>query len=140
VVEAFEAQRQFLVITTKAKKPDLSSQVYLDTLKDIQEEMTKVDEIREKNRASPQKDHLAMVADGVGALAWVTIDLKPAEYVAELFGGAQMYGNKVLKEQKDGYVYLKKGPQVLKALHPSRSRSLTSLQGCSAGRMGQIIL
>lgn len=109
MVEAFEAQRQFLVITTKAKKPDMNSQVYMDTLKDIQEEMTKVDEIREKNRASPQKDHLAMVADGVGALAWVTIDPKPAEYVVELFGGAQMYGNKVLKDQKDRCAHLKKG-------------------------------
>jgi len=103
VVDAFEAERQFLVITTKAKKPDMTSSVYMETLGGIQQEMTRVDIVREKNRASPQKDHLAMVADGVSALAWITIEPKPAEYVSELFGGAQMYGNKVLKENKDKY-------------------------------------
>lgn len=107
VVGAFEAQRQFLLIATKAKKPDMSSQIYMETLKDLQEEMTRVDEIREKNRSSPQKNHLAMVADGISALAWVTIDPKPADYVIELFGGAQMYGNKVLNEQKEKYYHLK---------------------------------
>ena len=100
VVGAFEAQRQFLLITTKAKCPDMGSAVYMELIKDLQEEMTKVDDIRQNNRGSPQKDHLAMVADGVGALAWIT-DPKPAEYVAELFGGAQIYGNKILKEYKD---------------------------------------
>ena len=103
VADAFEAERQFLLVSTKAKKPDMSAPVYMETLKDIQQEMTRVDIVREKNRASPQKDHLAMVADGVSALAWITIEPKPAEYVAELFGGAQMYGNKVLKEYKDKY-------------------------------------
>jgi len=73
----------------------------MDLLKDLQEEMTKVQNVRENNRGSPLKDHLAMVADGVDALGWITIDPKPAEYVVELFGGAQMFGNKVLKEFKD---------------------------------------
>lgn len=100
MVGAFEAQRQFLLITTKAKMPEMVSAVYMELIKDLQEEMTKVDDIRQNNRGSPQKDHLAMVADGVGALAWIT-DPKPAEYVAELFGGAQLYGNKILKEYKD---------------------------------------
>lgn len=42
-----------------------------------------------------------MVSDGVGTLGWVTMDTKPADVVAELFGGAQMWGNKVLKEHKE---------------------------------------
>ncbi|QDS70631.1 hypothetical protein FKW77_000735 [Venturia effusa] len=100
-MKAFKAQRQFLRVTTKAKKPDLASPAYMDTLKGLQKYMTQVDDIRQGNRASPFKDHLAMVADGVGALAWVTIEPKPQDYVAELFGGAQLYGNKVLKEYKD---------------------------------------
>ena len=106
VVKSFEAQRQFLLVTTKAKKPDMASHAYMDTLKDLQQHMTRVDDIRQGNRASPLKDHLAMIADCVGALAWVTIDPKPADYVAELFGGAQMYGNKVLKQYKDKYAHL----------------------------------
>jgi hypothetical protein len=99
-VGAFKAERQFLLITTKAKMPDMASPVYLELVKDLQEEMTKADDIRQNNRGSPQKDHLAMVADGVGALGWFT-DSKPAEYVVELFGGAQIFGNKILKEYKD---------------------------------------
>ncbi|TLD38853.1 adenylyl cyclase-associated protein [Venturia nashicola] len=105
-MKAFEAQRQFLLVTTKAKKPDLASPAYMDTLKGLQKYMTQVDDIRQGNRASPLKDHLAMIADGVGALAWVTIDPKPQDYVAELFGGAQLYGNKVLKEYKDKYAHV----------------------------------
>jgi adenylyl cyclase-associated protein len=81
----------------------MASSAYMDTLKGLQKYMTQVDDIRQGNRASPLKDHLAMVADGVGALAWVTIEPKPQDYVAELFGGAQLYGNKVLKEYKDKY-------------------------------------
>jgi adenylyl cyclase-associated protein len=103
VVKAFQALRQFLLVTTKAKKPDVASQAYMDTLKDLQVHMTQVDDIRQSNRQSPNMDGLAMVADGVGALAWVTIDFKPADYVSELFGGAQIYGNKVLKQNKDKY-------------------------------------
>jgi adenylyl cyclase-associated protein len=73
----------------------------METLTDLQRTMTTVDDIRQGNRASPLKDHLSMVADGTGSMAWVTIEPKPAEYISELFGGAQMYGNKVLKEFKD---------------------------------------
>lgn len=73
----------------------------MDLLRDLQQAMEKVDDVRQANRSSNLKDHLAMVADGVGALGWITIDSKPADYVAELFGGAQMYGNKVLKQYKD---------------------------------------
>jgi adenylyl cyclase-associated protein len=79
----------------------MASEAYMDTLKDLQVHMTKVDDIRQSNRASPAKDGLAMIADGVGTLAWITMEPKPADYVSELFGGAQMYGNKVLKQYKD---------------------------------------
>lgn len=74
---------------------------FRDLLKDTQTQMLAVDELRTKNRGSNLKDHLAMVADGVGVLGWVTLDTKPAEMAAELFGGAQMYGNKILKQYKD---------------------------------------
>ena len=103
VSQAFFAQRQFLLVTTKAKKPDMSSSVYMDTLKDLQQAMEKVDNVRHSNREPALKDPLSLVADGVGALAWITVESnpKPADYILELFGGAQMYGNKVLKEYKE---------------------------------------
>lgn len=79
----------------------------MELLKDLQANMEKTDEFRQSNREAALKDPLSMVADGVGSLGWVTIGVgggpKPHEYINELFGGAQMYGNKVLKEYRDKY-------------------------------------
>jgi adenylyl cyclase-associated protein len=88
-------------VSKKAKKPSENSKEYLEVFGDIQGHMEAVDEHRQKNRASPLKDHLAMVADGVATLGWVAVEYKPADYAAELFGGAQMSGNKVLKQYKE---------------------------------------
>ncbi|KAF2683938.1 hypothetical protein K458DRAFT_442979 [Lentithecium fluviatile CBS 122367] len=101
VQQAFTAQREFLLVATKAKKPDIST--CMEILKDLQAAMEKVDEIRQGNREPQLRDPLTMVADGVGALGWVTVEgsPKPHEYISELFGGAQIFGNKVLKEYKD---------------------------------------
>ncbi|KAF2456218.1 adenylate cyclase associated N terminal-domain-containing protein [Lineolata rhizophorae] len=105
VSRAFDSQRFVLLISTKAKKPEMGA--FVELLKDLQTEMGALDNLRESNRSSPYRDHLAMVADGIAALGWITLDPKgsggpkPADYVGELFGGAQMYGNKVLKANKD---------------------------------------
>jgi adenylyl cyclase-associated protein len=100
---AFAAQRQFLFIANKAKKPD--DRTLMELLKDLQASMEKTDEFRQSNRDLALKDSLSMVADGVGSLGWVTIGqgggMKPHEHINELVGGAQMYGNKVLKEYRD---------------------------------------
>lgn len=48
------------------------------------------------------KDHLAMVGEGISALQWLIMESKPADYVGEVIGGAQMYGNRVLKAYKEG--------------------------------------
>ena len=104
---AFAAQRQFLFIANKAKKPD--DRTLMELLKDLQASMEKTDEFRQSNRDPALKDSVSMVADGVGSLGWVTIGqgggMKPHEHINELFGGAQMYGNKVLKEYRDKYGY-----------------------------------
>ena len=103
VQQAFQAQRQILFVSTKAKKPDISS--FTIILKDLQAAMEKVDEIRQGNREPALRDPLSMVADGVYALGWITIEgTKPHTHISELFGGAQMYGNKVLKEYKEKWV------------------------------------
>lgn len=102
---AFAAERQFLFIANKAKKPD--DRTLMELLKDLQANMEKTDEFRQSNREPSLKDPLSMVADGVGSLGWVTIGqgggMKPHEHINELVGGAQMYGNKVLKEYRDKY-------------------------------------
>ncbi|KAF2122294.1 adenylate cyclase associated N terminal-domain-containing protein [Lophiotrema nucula] len=101
VQQAFTAQRQFLLISTKAKKPDMNT--IMEILKDLQAAMEKVDEPQQANREPQLRDPLKMVADGIGALGWVTLEGQPKsyEFIAELFGGAQIFGNKVLKEFKE---------------------------------------
>ncbi|KAF1992369.1 hypothetical protein K402DRAFT_388025 [Aulographum hederae CBS 113979] len=99
VLTAFKTQRNWLLMSTKAKKPEMKA--FQDSLKDLQTELEKAETIRQNNRAPEYKDHLAMVADGTGTLGWVTMEQKPADVVAELFGGAQMWGNKVLKEYRE---------------------------------------
>lgn len=102
VAKAFADQRRFLLVTTKAKKPDLQSpQTFNDLLKDLQQHMGAVGDIRDSHRASPMKEHLAMVGEGIGALQWLLMDGKPADFVGEILGGAQMYGNRVLKAYKE---------------------------------------
>jgi adenylyl cyclase-associated protein len=103
VQQAFAAQRHYIFIANKAKKPDDGT--HMELLQDLQASIEKTDEIKQRNREAALKDPLTMVADGVGCLGWVAMgsSVKPNEYVKELFGGAQMYGNKVLKEYRDKY-------------------------------------
>lgn len=81
----------------------MTSPAFADLIQDLQQEMSTVGDIKDANRTSPFKDHLAMVAEGMGALQWVVFDGKPSEYVAEVIGGVQMFGNRVLKEYKEKY-------------------------------------
>ncbi|KAI9841542.1 MAG: hypothetical protein M1837_000643 [Sclerophora amabilis] len=101
VVRAFGAQRKILIVATKAKKPDVQSPLYMEILTELQTEMGFVGDIREANRASPLFNHLSAVSEGIQALAWITIEPKPSDYVGEVLGGAQLFGNRVLKEYKD---------------------------------------
>jgi adenylyl cyclase-associated protein len=88
-------------VTTKAKKPDVTSKSFLETIKELQNTIEAVNEIRVANRASEFFPHLSTVSEGIPMLGWVTIDRKPADYVTEMLNSAQFYGNKVLKEYKE---------------------------------------
>lgn len=107
VVEGFKAQRKFLLITTKAKKPDINGSemaVYQELLKPITECLEAVTAIKEANRGSPVSSQLSAVSDGIMVLAWVTVDNRPFKHVDESLGSVQFWGNRVLKEFKDKYV------------------------------------
>lgn len=99
--KAFKASRKFILVTTKAKKPDLSSQAYMETLKDLQQTLSAVDGIKVANRGSPLSNHLAAIAEGVPMLGWVAVEAKPQDYVKEMMDAAQFYGNRVVKEYKE---------------------------------------
>jgi len=101
VLRAFAAERKFLIVTTKAKKPDIQSPVYMEILKELQTMMGAVGDIREANRGSVLFNHLTTVSEGIAMLGWITIEPKPADFVHETLSSAQFYGNRVLKEYKD---------------------------------------
>jgi len=88
-------------MSTKAKKPDMSSPAFAQLVSSLQHELGAVNDIKDSNRSSPYKDHLAMVSEGTGALQWIVMDAKPADYVGEVIGGVQLYGNRILKEYKE---------------------------------------
>lgn len=98
---AFQAQRQYVLMSTKAKKPDMSSPAFATLISSLQHELGAVNDIKDSNRGSQYKDHLAMVSEGTGALQWIVMDGKPADYVSEVIGGVQLYGNRILKAYKE---------------------------------------
>ncbi|KAG0248765.1 hypothetical protein BG011_009929 [Mortierella polycephala] len=101
VCSLFAAQREMISVATLSQKPPLTSDIFSQLLEPTQVELTKVIEIREKNRSSPFANHLATVAEGIPALGWVAIEPKPAPYVGEMKDSAQFYANRVLKDWKE---------------------------------------
>ncbi|EFX04500.1 adenylyl cyclase-associated protein [Grosmannia clavigera kw1407] len=104
VLEGFRAQRTFLLISTKAKKPDMTGSemsVYQDLLKPINEALMAAVNIKDANRGSPDFNQLSAVSEGIMVLAWVTVDNRPYKHVEESLGSAQFFGNRVLKEFKE---------------------------------------
>ncbi|KAK5074758.1 suppressor of rasval19 [Lithohypha guttulata] len=97
VQSAFQAERNFLLMTTKAKKPDPMKP---EIIAEIHKYISEVDELKETNRASPFFTHLSMVSEGIVGLGWI-METRPADYVVSALGGAQYNGNKVLKEYKE---------------------------------------
>jgi adenylyl cyclase-associated protein len=101
VLRSFVAQRKFLLISTKAKKPDMSSSVFMELLKPLQECISAISDIREAKPNAAVFNQLSAVSNSIGVLAWVTVDPKPHKLVEESLGQAQYYGNRVLKEYKE---------------------------------------
>jgi adenylyl cyclase-associated protein len=64
--------------------------------------MSTVDELRMSNRPAPFFTHLSAVAEGIVGLGWI-VEKRPADFVTDALGGAQYYGNKILKEYRDKY-------------------------------------
>ncbi|KAF9909945.1 hypothetical protein EC991_007748 [Linnemannia zychae] len=95
------AQREMISVATLSQKPPLTSDVFRQLLEPTQKELTKVIEIREKNRSNALATHLTVVAEGIPALGWVTIEPKPAPFVGEMKDSAQFYANRVVKDWKE---------------------------------------
>ncbi|KAG2415273.1 hypothetical protein HFD88_006464 [Aspergillus terreus] len=116
VLQAFEAERTYLYVSTKAKKTDYQPPELLTGLHNASDT---INIIRESNRPSPLFNHLSAVAEGIVALGWF-FEPKPADFVTEIVGGIEYYGNKVLKEYKEKdrthVQYIQSYYQIFKAL------------------------
>ncbi|KAK9468501.1 adenylate cyclase associated N terminal-domain-containing protein [Lipomyces arxii] len=98
---AFKAQREFLRIVSKAKRPDTSSQAYIDLFTAMSVEVSKVQDIRESNRRSNFFNHLSTVSEGSPALGWIGVEPKPVPFIEDMKDSAQFYSNRVMKEFRD---------------------------------------
>lgn len=67
---------------------------------DLHKASDSINNVRESNRGSPLFTHLSAVSEGIVALGWF-FESKPAEFVSEMLGSIQYYGNKILKEYKE---------------------------------------
>ena len=126
VLRAFAAERKFLIVTTKAKKPDIQSPTYMEILKELQTMIGVVNDIRVANRGVPLYNHLTTVSEGVAMLGWIAIEPKPADYVTETLSSAQYHGNRVLREYKDKLV----GSYLLWSNTHCRTETMPTSNGC----------
>ncbi|KAG5928459.1 hypothetical protein E4U42_000592 [Claviceps africana] len=99
VLQGFQEQRKFLLITTKAAKPTATA--YQNLLKPVNDALMAVTELKDSNRQDPMFTHLSAVADGIMMLAWITLDSRPYKHVESSLSSAQFFGNRVLKEHKE---------------------------------------
>merc|ERR1712179_529777 len=99
VEAAFKAQREFLVIASKSKKPadkDLQS-----LLLPLSNKISEIQDYREKNRRSIYFNHLSAISESIPALGWVAVAPAPSPYVKEMNDAGQFYTNRVLKDWKE---------------------------------------
>lgn len=99
VEAAFKAQRAYLVVAAKSKKPDDS--VLPELLKPTSDKICEIQDFREKNRRSSQFNHLSSISESIPALGWVTVSPAPSPFIKEMMDAGQFYTNRVLKDWKD---------------------------------------
>ncbi|KAF5292958.1 hypothetical protein FQR65_LT11075 [Abscondita terminalis] len=100
VEKAFQAQLQFLVLANQSKAPSNSSE-HIALLQPTSQQISAIQNFREKNRTSPYFHHLSAISESIPALGWVTVSPAPGPYVKEMNDAGQFYTNRVLKDFKE---------------------------------------
>lgn len=100
VEKAFQAQAQFLTVTSQSKAPSNQTDIF-QLLQPTSAQIVAIQAFREKNRGSPHFNHLSAVSESIAALGWVTVTPAPAPYVKEMNDAGQFYTNRVLKDWKE---------------------------------------
>jgi len=96
---AFKAERNFLDMASKSKKPGDKDLPLL--LKPISDKISEIQGLRERSRRSEFFNHLSAISESIPALGWVAVAPTPAPYVKEMNDAGQFYTNRVLKDWKD---------------------------------------
>ncbi|BGP30038.1 suppressor of rasval19 [Rhodotorula toruloides] len=101
VAKAFHAQKDFVQLASACTKLPTSSPQYPTIIGPTQTALLAAIDMREKNRASKESNQLTVVAEGLPALGWVTLDEKPGPFVGEHRDSAMFWVNRVIKEYKE---------------------------------------
>ncbi|CAH0690650.1 unnamed protein product [Chilo suppressalis] len=96
---AFQAQLRYIQQAAARSKPAQSEEMQL--LAPTSEQISAIQQFREKNRASQFFNHLSAISESIPALGWVAIAPTPAPYVKEMNDAGQFYTNRVLKDWKE---------------------------------------
>lgn len=95
---AFQAQLRYIQLASSRAKPSPADEMQL--LAPTSEQISAIQQYREKNRASQYFNHLSAISESIPALGWVAVTPTPAPYVKEMNDAGQFYTNRVLKEWK----------------------------------------
>ncbi|KAI1081795.1 adenylate cyclase-associated CAP [Whalleya microplaca] len=98
LLNAFQEQRKILLLSTKATKPDAMG--FQKLIRPMSDAIADIIEIKEHSRGDKTYDHLSSVADGIGVMGWIYVEVSPFRHVDQYLGYSQYFGNKVMKEYK----------------------------------------
>lgn len=99
VKAAFQDLREFLALASRSKKP--AQNVLQDLLNPLSQHISAIQEFREKNRTSPNFNHLSGISEAIPALGWVAVEPTPGPYVKDMQDAGMFYTNRVLKDYKE---------------------------------------
>jgi len=93
---AVEKEKDIISKAKGQKKPsDEGMQALLGPISEI---ITKVGEIKEKNRKDAKFNHLNTVAEGINILGWVAVEPTPGPFAKDVIPSSEFWSNKILKE------------------------------------------
>ncbi|CAL9727920.1 adenylyl cyclase-associated protein [Monosporozyma unispora] len=98
--KAFSAQLSLVKLAVKSKKPDYSSQEFMDAIKPINETIMAISDLKDKNRQNEYFPYLNAITEGAPLFSWIAVPT-PMSLISDFKDAAQFWTNKVLKEYKE---------------------------------------
>lgn len=98
--KAFLAQLNLVELAIKSKKPDYSSQEFMDAIKPINKSIMDISNLKDKNRQNEFFSYLNAVTEGAPLFSWIAVPT-PMSLISDFKDAAQFWTNKVLKEHKE---------------------------------------